>query len=214
MPSLLDTATVHARVGNALALVHHDRWMLGGLRDGRLHILADSSPDIGRRQPRTLELSELARRSLYERTPLTYTVVDAEPISYSSHWESHWPTLLYVPVMPAALRPVGLVMVGARTRHWYSKTEVGYVQALAASLLPHVSSVTGPLGRLSPEELRLVELIGEGLSDAELALALESEEGAVRQTVRTILQKLKLRSRRQIARLLPGRRTRTGSYFL
>lgn len=214
MPSLLDAPTVHSRVGNALALVHHDRWLLGGLRDGRLHILADSSPDIGRRQPRTLELSELARKSLYERTPLTYTVVDADPITYSRHWESHWPTLLYVPVMPSALRPIGLLMVGARTRHWYSKAEIGYVQALAASLVAHVSSVTGPLGRLSAEELQLAELIGEGLSDAELALALESDEAAVQQAIQSILQKLKLRSRRQIARLLPGRLARTGSYFL
>lgn len=214
MSILLDAATVHTRVGNALALVHHDRWMLGGLRDGRLQLLADSSPDIGRRQPRTLELSELARKSLYERTPLTYTVVDADPITYSRHWESHWPTLLYVPIMPSALRPVGLLMVGARTRHWYSKAEIGYVQALAASLVAYVSSVTGPLGRLNADELRITELIGESLSNAEIAIALESDEAAVQEAIRSILQKLKLRSRRQIARLLPGRPSRSGAYFL
>ena len=171
-------------------------------------------PEIGRPPLRNQELSALARKSLYERIPLTFTLVDGDPISFTRNWESDWPSILYAPVARAATRPVGLLMVGARTRHWYSTEEVGYVASLATSLASFVERVTGPLGRLTEEERSLSELIGQGLSNSEIAVALATDEDDVKQRIQTILGKLRLRSRRQIARLLPDRPARSGAYLL
>lgn len=217
MPTVINLRRTRTHVAVALGMVPHDRWVLGGLRDGRLRVIAEWAR--GRRRgagqvdrtarlrssvrPIYSELSPLARRCLFERHPLCVTsVVEGRPDD--TEWETDWPSVLYVPVGVPATRPVGLLIVASRTPHWYTHDEIDFVSALGTTLTATVSAVTGPLGRLSPRERRFALLIAEGLSDEEIAHALELDDVAVRRASDTVLRKLALRSRYEVRELVPG----------
>jgi hypothetical protein len=68
-PSTAHEPVVRFHLDRALELVAHDRWVLGGLRDGKLRVLVDSSPEPDRPFRRTRPLSHLARRCLHEGKP-------------------------------------------------------------------------------------------------------------------------------------------------
>jgi len=204
MGSRTGSDRTRAHVKAALEVVHHDRWLLGGLRDGRLRIIAQSPVPASSRPaepspPKTTtiraiysELSPLARRCLYERHPLAVnSLVDFR--DHQDDWEVHWPALVYAPVGLADTRPVGLIIVGSRQQHWYTQSEIDYVAALGVALTAAVSCVTGPLGRLTPRERRFALLIAEGLSDEEIALALEVDPHVAKRASDGILRKLEIR---------------------
>jgi DNA-binding CsgD family transcriptional regulator len=195
--------------------VHHDRWVLGGLRDGRLRIIAQSPAGVGpgpaaSSRPRAsnirpiyAELTPLARRCLYERQPLAVNSM-VDPREHDDDWEIHWPALIYAPVGLVDTRPVGLIIIGSSTQHWYTQAEIDYVAALGVALTAAVSSVTGPLGRLTPRERRFALLIADGLSDEEIALALAVDARTVMRASDAILSKLEIRSRHDLRQLIPG----------
>jgi DNA-binding CsgD family transcriptional regulator len=206
-----DRTRSHVKV--ALEVVHHDRWVLGGLRDGRLRVIAQSparpahastpAAPVADVRPIYSELSPLARRCLYERHPLAVNSI-ADPRDHQDDWEIHWPALVYAPVGLADTRPVGLLIVGSRGQHWYTQAEIDYVAALGVALTATVASVTGPLGRLTPRERRFALLIAQGLSDEEIAHALELDERTAKRASDAILRKLAVRSRYEVRDLVPG----------
>ncbi len=204
-PTAVDRTRNHVNL--ALGRIHHDRWVLGGLRDGRMRVIAQSpplpgSPDAPVR-PIYTELSPLARRCLYERHPLAVnSMVDSR--DHQDDWEVHWPAIVYAPVGLADTRPVGLMIVGSSTQHWYTQFEIDFVGAIGIALTAAVSCVTGPLGRLRPRERRFALLIAEGLSDEEIAVALDLDEQVARRASGSILRKLALRSRHEVGELVPG----------
>lgn len=53
--------------------------------------------------------------------------------------------------------------------------------------------------QLANNELKIIQAIGQGLSNKEIAKALNFTEGTVRNYISTTLKKLKLRDRTQIA---------------
>ncbi len=65
MESVLDLPKPRFQLEHAMALVRHDRWLLGAVRDGKLKVLADSSPEPNRPFRRTRPLTHLARRCLH-----------------------------------------------------------------------------------------------------------------------------------------------------
>src|SRR5581483_3054085 len=152
MRTAIDLDKTKTHLALALEVVHHDRWLLGGLRDGRLRVIAQSPPlapgadQNGGVQPIYQELSQLARRCLYERHPLAVTSMIENPIP-DHDWEAGWPALIYAPVGLPKNRPVGIIILGSRTEHWYTQDEIDYVAAIGVTLTAVVSCVTGPLGR-------------------------------------------------------------------
>ena len=68
---LIDLQQARQRLVMALQLVRQDRFLLGGLRDGRLKVIVDSNAPSPHPSRRAMELSPLARRSLYERNSLS-----------------------------------------------------------------------------------------------------------------------------------------------
>lgn len=204
MYSSIDIDKTRSQLALALDVLHHDRWLLGGVRDGRLRVIAGSDgPDRQPRiQPLYQEMSQMARRCLYERHPVAVTSV-VEPRSGDGDWETEWPALIYAPVGLPRARPVGILIVGSRIEHWYTQDEIDYVSALGVTLTTAVSCLTGPLGRLLPEERRVALLIAEGLSDAEIARALGSTEGPVARVSDSVLKKLDVRSRTDVRDLVP-----------
>lgn len=192
----------------ALEVIHHDRWVLGGLRDGRLRLIAQAPgpntvPDADEVRPIYTELTPLARRCLYERHPLAVNST-VDPRDHQDDWEITWPALVYAPVGLPEARPVGLVIVGSNTQHWYTQAEIDYIARLGIALTAAVSCVTGPLGRLTPRERRFALLIAEGLSDEEIAVALALDDRRVRRASDQILKKLAVRSRHEVRDLVPG----------
>lgn len=205
MRRTLDLDKTRTHLALALDVLHHDRWLLGGVRDGRLRVIADSTVEDGSEsvQPIFIELSALARRCLYERHPLAVTSI-VEPRRRGGDWETDWPALIYAPVAIPRARPVGILIVGSRTEHWYTQEEIDYVSALGVTLTTAVSCCTGPLGRLAPAERRIAVLVAEGLSDAEIARAVGSTPSAVTSLVEAILGKLSARSRADVRAMVPG----------
>ena len=202
-----------------MSLVRQDRWVLGSLREGRLRVLADSSPERERPFRRVRALSQLARRCLHDRRPLTVSAVSAtsadgggevprppaaEPTEcLATDWELDWPALLYAPVGLPGRRPVGLLTVGCRTDHWYLQDEIDYVAGVGTSLTSTVLSLDGPLARLDSDERTAARLLGQGLSVTELAAALEVDRREARELIGSVLRKLSLRSPRELAGLWP-----------
>ena|SRR5437879_21554 len=208
MDSALDLPTLEFRLHHAMALVRQDRWLLGALRDGKLRVLADSSPELHRPYRRTRVLTHLARRCLHERRPLTVSALDqacaappqAQAATNEQHdWELDWPALLYAPVGMPGQRPVGLLIVGARTTHWYQQQEIDYAAALGVTLTGLVLALSGPLARLNQRELEAARLVAQGFSLAETSAALNlggPEEA--RSLVDRVLRKLSVRSPGQL----------------
>jgi len=195
----------------AMALVHNDRWLVGALAEGKLRVLADSSPEPDRPYRRTRPLSHLARRSLHERRPLTVSAVaDRADEGHARaqgpcraavvlDWEMDWPALLYAPVGLPGRRPTGLLVLGARCSHWYRQEDIDYVSALGVSLSSLVMAVAGPLTRLTDRELEAARLIAQGLSVPETSAALRLGVDEARRLVGCVLRKLAVRSPGQLA---------------
>jgi DNA-binding CsgD family transcriptional regulator len=215
MALLLDLEEARKRLVSALQLVRQDRFVLGGLRDGRLKVIIDSDESSPLPSRRATELSPLARRSLYERTTLSISsVIDEDDMSGLDDWEMEWPSLIYAPVGIPQARPVGLLTIGARRRHWYDQEDISYVTSLAITMTACVSAITGPLGRLRPRERHVAQLLGEGLSAAEIAEGLKIELKQAEALIAAVLRKLSLRSRKEIAQFLPDRPVSLGGGFL
>jgi DNA-binding CsgD family transcriptional regulator len=202
MANLIDLEKTRKHFALALEAVRHDRWVFGGMRDGRLRVIGDSETD--REAPVQaifMELSHLSRRCLFERHPIAVSaVVDA--IGYDD-WERDWPALIYAPIGLPKTRPVGILIVGASKEHWYTQEEIDYVAALGVTLTAAVNSVTGPLGRLTMEERHAAQLIAEGLSDPEIAQALAVDSQRARSLADSVLRKLGLRTRFELGELFP-----------
>jgi len=202
MANLIDLERTRKHLALALEVVHHDRWVFGGLRDGRLRVIGDSEtvkePPV---QPIFMQLSHLSRRCLFERHPIAVSSV-VDPIGYDD-WERDWPALIYVPIGIPKTRPVGLLIVGCAKEYWYTQDEIDYVAALGVTLTAAVSALTGPLGRLSVEERHAAQLIAEGLSDAEVARALSIDANKAHALASAVLSKLSLASRFDLRELFP-----------
>jgi len=202
MANLIDVDKTRKHLALALEVVHHDRWVFGGLRDGRLRVIGESETEREAPvQPLYMELSHLSRRCLFERHPIAVSSV-VDPIGYDD-WERDWPALIYVPIGIPKTRPVGLLIVGCSKEHWYTQDEIDYVAALGVTLTASVSSVTGPLGRLSVEERQVAQLLAEGLSDIEVAKALALQTDAASTLADAVLRKLSLGSRFDLRELFP-----------
>jgi DNA-binding CsgD family transcriptional regulator len=219
-PVDLERTRIHLEL--ALEVIEHDRWVLGGVRDGRLRVIAqsikhehsaghdaadaqdaaDAAGAAGVR-PLFIELSQMARRCLYERHPLAVTSI-VEPGAEDGDWEMDWPALVYAPVGLPQTRPVGILIVGCRREHWYTQEEIDYVAALGVTLTAPVSCAAGPLGRLSPRERQVALLIAEGLSDGEIARAIDLAPPAAARIVDLVLRKLAVRTRREVRDLVPA----------
>jgi DNA-binding CsgD family transcriptional regulator len=206
MHSSLDIPTPELRLHHVMALIPQDRWLLGALRDGKLKVLADSNPELHRPYRRTRPLTHLARRCLHERRPLTVSAVapDACPApplrdARPPDWELDWPALLYVPVGLPGERPIGLLIVGARSAHWYRQGEIDYAAAVGVTLTSLVLPVGGPLGRLNGRELEAARLVARGFSLAETSAALGlATRDEARCLIGSVLRKLSVRSPGQL----------------
>jgi DNA-binding CsgD family transcriptional regulator len=206
MHSALDLPTLEFRLHHAMALVRQDRWLLGALRDGKLKVLADSSPELHRPYRRTRALSHLARRCLHDRQPLTVSSLGEAPDCQPdprADWELDWPALLYAPVGMPARRPVGLLIMGSRAAHWYQQQEIDYAAALGVTLTGLVLALGGPLARLSDRERQTARLIAQGLSLPETSIALRLGLDEARDLVDGVLRKLSVRSPGQLADCWP-----------
>ena len=215
MALLIDLKEAHERLVMALQLVRHDRFLLGGLRDGRLKVILDSNAPSPHPSRRAMELSPLARRSLYERTTLAISsLIEDDAPSGLDDWELDWPSLIYAPVGLPKARPVGLLTIGSKKRHWYDQEDVSYVTSLAVTMTACVSAVTGPLGRLGPRERQVAQLLGEGLSPSEIADGLNIDRKAADNLVAAVLRKLSLRSMREIGQFLPDHPVSLGGFLI
>jgi DNA-binding CsgD family transcriptional regulator len=199
-----EESVVLFHLDRALQLIAHDRWVLGGVHDGKLRVLVDSRPEPDRPFRRTRPLSHLARRCLHEGKPVAVTALGssqlpAEPVN----WEIDWPSLLYAPVGMPGRRPVGLLILGSRTDHWYVQEEIDYVASLGVTLTSMALLVGGPVDRLRGSERHAAQLAGQGLSASEIAIALDLDRSGAQRLVARVLRKLALRSPRQLSELWP-----------
>jgi DNA-binding CsgD family transcriptional regulator len=206
MDSALDLPSLQFRLSHAMALVRQDRWLLGAVRDGKLKVLADSSPELHRPYRRTRALTHLARRCLHERRPLTVSSLEApeeRPVEPRPDWELDWPALLYAPVGMPSRRPLGLLVMGSHAPHWYTQHEIDYAAALGVTLTGLVLALGGPLTRLSDRERQTAQLIAQGMSLPETSIALRLGLEEARELVDTVLRKLSVRSPGQLADCWP-----------
>ena len=196
------------RLDAALELVRRDRWMLGGLRGHRLQVLGlgpgrTPRPEARNRVPQLVDVSPIAHRCLAEDQPVAVTTILGAGITAEDwEWEQMWPTVLYAPVPAREGAPIGLLVLGCRSMHWYEEADVDFVAALAASLTDVVAKAMDPLGGLAHEERMTAYLMAEGLSGAEVARALKTDRERAQLLMGGVLKKLNLRSRGDLAVLL------------
>src|SRR4030081_2181650 len=190
MGQLPEFQQARRRLGLALDVLCHDRWVLGYLRGGWLAPIAAS--EISRRFLQSRPLMPLSRRALYEKRPVVVDSVLENPNPPNGYdWELDWPALLYAPVADSGQRPIGLLVVGCRRDHWYSEEDVAYAAGLGASLAPLVAALRGPLGRLNESEGEVAQLLSYGLSAAEIARAIRQTDRAARELVDGVTRKLR-----------------------
>ena len=204
-PDLEEGQVVRFHLDRALQLIPHDRWVLGGLHDGKLRVLLDSAPEPDRPFRRTRPLSKLARRCLHEGKPLAVSALGAASArqAEAANWELDWPSLLYVPVGMPGRRPVGLLILGCRSDHWYLQEEIDYAGSLGIALTSMALAVGGPVERLRGNERRAARFMSQGFSAAEMAVALNLDGPSAQQLVARVLRKLALRSPRELTELWP-----------
>jgi hypothetical protein len=182
MGQLPDLQEARRRLELALDSIRHDRWVIGFLRGGEMQPLVTS--EISRRFLQSQPLMPLARRALFERRPLVVNaVVSAGDATNDYDWELDWPALLYAPVAEAGERPVGLMILGCRTDHWYTEDNVAYMFTLGVSLAPMVSALRRPFSRLNASESVVAQLLSHGFSCQEIARAMNAEEPRARTLV-------------------------------
>jgi hypothetical protein len=193
MGQLLDLQEARRRLGLALEVLCHDRWVLGYLRGGSLQPIAAS--EVSRRLLRSRPLLPLSRRALYEQRPVVVnSVFPYTNPSSSFDWELDWPAIMYTPVAEAQQRPIGLLVLGCRRDYWYSDDDVEYALTLGIALAPMVASLRGPLGRMSEAETEVAQLLSCGMSAPEIAHAIKSDEGRAHALMGSVTRKLKQRA--------------------
>jgi DNA-binding CsgD family transcriptional regulator len=133
----------------------------------------------------------LARRALYEKRAMVMNSLIENPNpSVGYDWELDWPALLYAPVGDAGERPIGLLIVGCRRDHWYTDEDVEYATNLGVSLTPLVTALRGPLGRLNESEGEVAQLLSYGLSNQEIARAIQVDDRKTHSLVESVTRKL------------------------
>jgi len=209
MGQLPDLQEARRRLGLALEVICHDRWVLGYLRGGWLQPIAAS--EVTPRFLQSRPLMPLSRRALYEKRPVVINSVVATPNPGQGYdWELDWPAVLYVPVGDENRRPVGLLIIGCRTDHWYSEADVQYATSLGTTLAPLVAALRRPLGRLNETESEVAQLMSYGLSEAEIARLKKFDERRARALVQGVARKLKYVSLEVALAMGPVQATRRG----
>jgi DNA-binding CsgD family transcriptional regulator len=189
MGQLPELQQARRRLGLALELLCHDRWIVGFLRGGALQPIAAS--ELSRRLLRSRPLLPLSRRALYEKRPMVVNSVISDPAGIDGYdWELDWPAILYAPIGELGARPLGLLIVGCRRDHWYTEGEVAYAHSLGFTLAPMVAALRGPLGRLNESEGEVAQLLSHGLSTQEIAHATRLDERHAGNLVDTVSRKL------------------------
>lgn len=206
MGQLPELQQARVRLGLALDPICHDRWVLGFLRDGSLQPLAAS--EITRRFHQARPLMPLSRRALFEKRPLVINSLVEHPNPSNGYdWELDWPAILYAPVFAMGQRPTGLLVVGCRRDHWYTEEDVAYAHSLGLTLAPLVDALRGPFSKLSELEGEVAQLLSHGLSSAEIASAVRTDERHARTLVDGVARKLRhLESANLVFPLVPVRR--------
>ena len=192
MGQLVDLQEARRRLGLALEVLCHDRWVLGFLRGGALQPIAAS--EISRRLLQARPLQPLSRRALFEHRPVVVNTVFpyAQPSSVFD-WELDWPAIMYAPVGNAGQRPIGLLVLGCRRDYWYSDEDVLYATNLGAALAPMVESRRGPLGRMTEAEAEVVQLMSCGMSHEEIATAIKASRVDADALISSVKRKLSQR---------------------
>ena len=212
MGQLPDLQEARRRLGLALEVFCHDRWVLGYLRGGWLQPIASS--EVSRRFMQSRPLMPLSRRALYEKRPVVVNSVIENPNPSNGYdWELDWPAILYAPVGEGGQRPIGLLILGCRRDHWYSEEDVHYAGSLGITLAPMVAALRGPLARLNEIESEVAQLLSYGLSESEIARAIRFDDHRTRALVDGVTRKLKLVTTGEMALSLverPARRQRFG----
>ena len=207
MGQLPDLQEARRRLGLALEVFCHDRWVLGYLRGGWLQPIAAS--EVSRRLTQNRPLMPLSRRALYEKRPVVVNSVIENPNPTNGYdWELDWPAILYAPVGEPHQRPIGLLILGCRHDHWYSEEDVHYAGSLGVVLAPLVAALRGPLGRLNEIESEVAQLLSYGLSEQEIARAIRFDEHRTRALVEGVTRILRGVSTEEMALSLVERPVR------
>jgi DNA-binding CsgD family transcriptional regulator len=189
MGQLPDLQEARRRLELALETLYHDRWVLGFLRGGCMQPIVSS--EISRRFMERRPLMPLSRKALYERRPTVVNAVVQKADSTNDYdWELDWPALVYAPVAQIGQRPVGLLIVGSRTDHWYSEEEVAFAHTLGLSLAPMVTALRRPLSRLNETEAVVAQLLSHGFSAQEIARAMNADERRARHLTEKVVRRL------------------------
>jgi DNA-binding CsgD family transcriptional regulator len=197
MGQLLDLQEARRRLGLALEVLCHDRWVVGYLRGGSLQPIAAS--ETSRRLLQSRPLLPLSRRALFEQRPVVVNSVlpYTNPAS-GFDWELDWPAIMYAPVAEVHQRPIGLLVLGCRRDYWYSDDDVQYASGLGAALAPMVASLRGPLARMNEAETEVMQLLSCGLSQPEIARAIKADESRAQALVSSVTKKLNQRTPNRI----------------
>src|SRR5438132_14077116 len=107
MGQLLDLQEARRRLGLALEVLSHDRWVVGLLRGGVLQPVAAS--EISRRLLQARPLQPLSRRALFEQRPVVVNSVFPYTTPASGfEWELDWPAIMYARIVLTGERTIGL----------------------------------------------------------------------------------------------------------
>ncbi len=197
MGQLLDLQEARRRLGLALEVLCHDRWVVGFLRGGALQPVAAS--EISRRLLQAHPLQPLSRRALFEQRPVVVnSVFPYTTPAAGFDWELDWPAIMYAPIGEAGQRPIGLLVLGCRRDYWYSEEDVQYASGLGTALAPIVSSLRGPLGRMTGAEAEVVQLMSCGLSREEIAQAIKAGHVQTDALISSVKRKLSQRAPHRI----------------
>jgi DNA-binding CsgD family transcriptional regulator len=213
MGQLPDLQEARRRLGLALEVFCHDRWLLGFLRGGWLQPIAAS--EVSRRFMQGRPLMPLSRRALYEKRPvIVNSVIENQDPSNGYDWELDWPAILYAPVGEIGERPIGLLILGCRHDHWYTEEDVYYAGSLGITLAPMVAALRRPLGRLNEIESEVAQLLSYGLSEREIARAIRFDEHRTRALIAGVTRRLKAVTTDEMALSLVDRPERRREFKL
>jgi len=197
MGQLVDLQETRRRLGLALEVLSHDRWVVGFLRGGALQPVAAS--EISRRLLQAHPLQPLSRRALFEQRPVVVnSVFPYTTPAAGFDWELDWPAIMYAPIGETGHRPIGLLVLGCRHDYWYSEEDVQYAIGLGTALAPIISSLRGPLGRMTEAEAVVVQLMSCGMSREEIAQAIKAGQVETDGLISSVKRKLSPRAPHRI----------------
>jgi len=197
MGQLRDLQEARGRLGLALEVLCHDRWVVGFLRGGALQPVAAS--EISRRLLQAHPLQPLSRRALFEQRPVVVnSVFPYTTPTAGFDWELDWPAILYAPIGETGQRPIGLLVLGCRRDYWYSEEDVQYAIGLGTALAPIISSLRGPLGRMTGAEAEVVQLMSCGMSRDEIGHAIKAGHVETDALISSVKRKLSQRAPHRI----------------